>query len=44
MTCCPPPPRRCGAGPGDPAMNELLTILPWAFCLVAAAAAVKLSR
>ncbi len=33
-----------GAGPGDPAMNELLSILPWAFGLVAAAAAVNLSR
>ena len=28
----------------DLAMNELLTILPWAFGLVAAAAAVNLSR
>ena len=33
-----------GAGSGDPAMNELLSILPWAFGLVAAAAAVNLAR
>ena len=32
------------AGLEDPVMNELLNILPWAFGLVAAAAAVNLSR
>ena len=32
------------AGLEDLVMNELLSILPWAFGLVAAAAAVNLSR